>query len=169
VSGTRDHIPAGSPYLDRKRRRPDHDAGADWPSGPHAGYETTAVRVPSTDGDLLGTVRAAVARTASQRYRGLSDADSLPGDGGILFVYGSSAERTFVVRRPDFGTDIVYADGEGAIGSVNHAPEPGPGESGTDRRDPGSGQSVLEVPYRWTARHGVGTGDALAFDQSSRE
>ncbi len=84
----------------------------------------------------------------------------------MLFVYGSPAERTFVVHRMDFGIEIVYADGGGTVTSVHHAPEPGPGESGADQRYPGYGQYVLEVPYRWTARHGVGTGDVLAFDLS---
>jgi hypothetical protein len=33
-----------------------------------------------------------------------------------------------------------------------------------DQRYPGYGQCVLEIPYRWTARHGVGTDDVFEFD-----
>ncbi len=135
----------------------------DWPSGPYADYGTSRVHVRTPEGDRLGTVLAAVARTPDQRYLGLSDADSLPEDGGMLFVYGSPADRTFVMRRMDFGLDIVYADGERAITSIHHAPKPRASEDGTEQRYPGHGQYVLELPYGWTTRHGVEAGDLLEF------
>lgn len=141
------------------------DPAADWPSGTYADYETTAVEARTADGDPLGTVTAAVANTVEKRRLGLSDAESLPEDGGMLFTYDSPRQSlTYVMRRMDFGIDIVYADAEGTIVEIHNAPEPGPNEDGNDQEYPGSGQYVLEVPYEWTDRHGVEIGDELAFE-----
>jgi uncharacterized membrane protein (UPF0127 family) len=129
----------------------------------HAGYETTTVRAVSASGETLGSVTAAIADTSSLRFTGLSDTETLPPDRGMLFVYETVADRTFVMRRMDFGIDIVYADADGTITSIHHAPEPGPEEDGEDQRYPGRGQFVLEVVYDWTTDHGVSEGDSLEF------
>ena len=129
----------------------------------HEGYEETAVRAVSADGETLGSATAAIADTGELRYLGLSDTESLPEGRGMLFVYDSVADRTFVMRRMDFGIDIVYADDDGTITAIHHAPAPGPDEDGNAQRYPGRGRYVLEVPYEWTLRHGVEAGDRLAF------
>jgi len=134
------------------------------PEPVHESYETTEVGVVSEDGSDLGSVTAAVADTQPLRVLGLSDTESLPEDRGMLFVYESVADRTFVMRRMDFGIDIVYADSAGTVTKIHHAPAPGPDEDGNDQRYPGRGQYVLEVNYEWTTRHGVEAGDRLEFD-----
>lgn len=130
----------------------------------HTGYETTEVSVRTPDGDVLGSVTAAIADTPSLRYLGLSDTDALPEDRGMLFVFDRVADRTFVMREMDFGIDIVYADDEGVITRIHHAPEPGPGADGSDHRYPGRGRYVLEVRFAWTADRGIERGDLLTFD-----
>ncbi len=131
----------------------------------HEGYETTEVRVRTPDGDELGRVTAAIADTNDLRYLGLSDTESLPTDRGMLFVYGSEREGlTFVMREMDFGIDIVYADAEGVITRIHHAPAPAPDEDGNEQGYPGDGQYVLEVGYEWTTARGVEEGDVLEFD-----
>jgi len=112
----------------------------------------------------LGSVTAAVADTGGLRYTGLSDTEVLPEDRGMLFVFESVADRTFVMRRMDFGIDIVYADAEGTITGIHHAPAPGPDEDGNSQGYPGRGQYVLEVNYGWTTERGVTAGDRLEFD-----
>ena len=142
------------------------DDESDWPAGSYADYETTRVTVESPTGDALGSVTAAIAETPDQRYLGLSDAESLPEDGGMLFVYDAPRESlTFVMREMAFGIDIVYADAEGTVTRIHNAPAPGPEEDGDQQRYPGSGQYVLEVPYEWTERHGVDVGDVLSFER----
>lgn len=136
----------------------------DWPSGPYADYETTDLRVRTADGETLGAVHVALARTRDQRFLGLSDANLLPEDGGMLFVFDSAGDRTFVMREMDFGIDIIYADENGTITEIHHAPEPGPDEDGNEQRYPGYGQYVLEVSYEWSLRHGISEGDVLDFE-----
>ncbi|NGM70113.1 DUF192 domain-containing protein [Natronolimnobius sp. AArcel1] len=130
----------------------------------HADYETTDVRVVGPDGTERGAVTAAIADTSDLRYLGLSDTDELPTDRGMLFTYDSVADRTFVMREMDFGIDIIYADADGTITEIHHAPEPEPDEDGTDQRYPGRGQYILEVGYEWTAERNVNEGDRLEFD-----
>ncbi|MFA1609587.1 DUF192 domain-containing protein [Halobellus rubicundus] len=127
------------------------------------GYETTVVEVRSPNGDLLGSVTAAIADTGQLRYRGLSETDSLPADRGMFFVYDAVGNHTYVMREMDFGLDIVYADGDGTITRIHHAPEPAPDEDGEDQRYPGRGQYVLEVNYDWTTDRGITEGDVLEF------
>jgi uncharacterized membrane protein (UPF0127 family) len=68
------------------------------------------------------------------------------------------------MREMDFGIDIVFADADGVITEIHHAPAPGPGEDGTDQTYGGRGKYVLEVTYRWTEERGVSTDDVLVFD-----
>jgi uncharacterized membrane protein (UPF0127 family) len=130
----------------------------------HASYETAVVRVETGDGGRLGSVTAAIADTPDLRYTGLSETDALPDGRGMLFVYDSVADRTFVMREMDFAIDIVYTDADGRITTIHHAPAPGPNEDGSEQRYPGRGQYVLEVNRGWTSERGVETGDFLRFD-----
>ncbi|MGQ4557604.1 DUF192 domain-containing protein [Halobellus sp. GM3] len=144
----------------------DPTAGSDAETPIHPGYETTEIRARSESGERLGTVTAAIADTPDLRSLGLSDTESLPADRGMLFVYESVENRTFVMREMDFAIDIVYADADGTITSIHHAPAPGPDENGNDQRYPGRGQYVLEVVYEWTTKQGVSEGDVLEFSLS---
>jgi len=130
----------------------------------HPGYETTEVAVTTPGGEELGSVTAAIADTRDLRYTGLSETEDLPEDRGMLFVYDEVDDHTYVMREMDFAVDIVYADDEGVITRIHHAPEPGPDEDGESQRYPGRGQYVLEVTYEWTTERGVEEGDVLAFE-----
>jgi len=127
----------------------------------HASYDTTEVEVVDPEGTVLGSVTAAIANTAQLRYTGLSDTDSMPEDRGMLFVYDQVGRHTFVMRDMDFGLDIVFADDEGTITTIHHAPRP---DGEADESYPGRGQYVLEVLLDWTTDRGVTEGDRLEFD-----
>ncbi|OYR56513.1 DUF192 domain-containing protein [Halorubrum halodurans] len=143
----------------------DSDGSADAESDPiHPEYETREVVVETSAGDALGSVTAAIADTDDLRRTGLSDTESLPEDRGMLFVHGSVRSLTYWMREMDFGIDIVFADAEGVITGIHHAPAPGPDEDGTDQTYGGRGKYVLEVAYRWTEERGVSVGDVLVFD-----
>ncbi|WP_368277897.1 DUF192 domain-containing protein [Halovenus carboxidivorans] len=130
---------------------------------PHPDYDQTEVAVRS-DGAELGSVTAAIADTEGLRYTGLSDTACLPEDRGMLFVLETADTHPFVMREMDFGLDIVYADVDGTITDIFHAPAPGPNEDGNEQRYPGFGKYVLEVNYGWTTDRGIETGDDLVFE-----
>ncbi|MCW8173005.1 DUF192 domain-containing protein [Natrialba swarupiae] len=110
---------------------------------PRFGYRRRAAK--------LGSVSAAVADTPERKQLGPSDTESLPETCAMLFVYDDVGERTFVMPEMSFGIDIVFADDEGVITEVHHAPEPGPDEDGLEHTSPGRGQYVLETVCEWTA------------------
>ncbi len=142
----------------------DGETELDWPSEAYAGYETTELTIRN-DAPTEPTVLAAIADTSQTRYRGLSDATALPDGAGMLFVFARERENLpFVMRRMDFGIDIVYADADGVISRIHHAAAPGPDENGNQQRYPGAGKYVLEVPRFWTSRNLVETGDRMIFE-----
>ena len=130
----------------------------------HAEYETTEVAVTDADGEELGEVTAAIADAPELQQLGLSDTEALPADRGMLFVYETVEDREFFMREMSFGIDIVFADDEGGITDIHHAPEPGPDEDGREQTYAGRGQYVLEVVYEWTAERDVEEGDRLEFE-----
>lgn len=130
----------------------------------HEDYESTEVRVTTPEGEELGEVTAAIADTSELQRLGLSDTEELPEDRGMLFVYDEPQDLAFAMPDMSFGIDIVFADSEGVITDIYHAPEPEPGEDGTEQAYVGYGQYVLEVVYEWTAERGVEEGDVLEFE-----
>ena len=138
-------------------------AGYD-PASPGDYEHTTVAAVDGETGEELGRVNAAVADSFSKRYVGLSETDRLPDRRGMLFVHDDVGERTYVMRNMSFGLDIVFVDSDGTITAIHDAPEPGPGENGTDQRYSGEGRYVLEVNRGWTDERGVEVGDRLEFE-----
>lgn len=132
----------------------------------HADYDETEVRILTLDGEELGEVTAAVAVTSELQNLGLSDTEELPEDRGMIFINSSEQDLRFVMREMSFGIDIIYADSEGVITGIHHAPEPGPNEDGSEQVYPGYGQFVLEVNYEWTTERGIEEGDVLEFSYS---
>lgn len=137
----------------------------EWPSGVYATYDTGTVTVRNIDGRYRGSVTVVIARTRPQQYLGLSAAASLPTDAGMLFIFSRVAERTFVMREMDFGIDIIFADTDGTITTIHHAPAPDSTDDDRNHRYAGVGQYVLEVPFEWTRTHGVQRGDHLHIDE----
>jgi len=131
---------------------------------PHPEYDKTTVTVLTPAGAERDSVTAAIADTSSLRYTGLSDTESLPFDRGMLFVYNSGGERTYVMRDMDFGLDIIFVDENREITTIHHAPEPGPDENGENQTYSGYGQYVLEVNIDWTTANCVVEGDVLEFE-----
>lgn len=127
-------------------------------------YEHATVTVVDQDGTERGIVRVRVADTFSQRYRGLSDTESLAPDEGMLFVFDREANRTFVMREMRFPLDIIFIGADRRITTIAHAPVPAPGRSERElTRYRGRAKWVLEVNRNWTHAHGVTVGDRVVI------
>lgn len=147
----------------------EQDAGGEtqsaWPSGPYADYDTTTVTVTDEDGETLGEVTAALAESSQEWTLGLSAAESMPEDGGMLFVSEDANYESFWMRDMDFGLDIVFVGETGAITSIHSVPAPGDDEGTEDQYTvSGFGQYVFEVNAGWTAERGISEGDILEFE-----
>lgn len=143
----------------------------DAPTGQNQSGSTVVAEATVTfsdeDGTELGTVRVAVADTPEERYQGLSNTEPLPPDTGMLFVYDSEAERTFVMREMNYPIDMVFVGADGLITTIHHAETEAQDDPGDDLSPyPGRAKWVVEVPYNWTTEHGVEVGDELSITYS---
>lgn len=133
--------------------------GADQGAGAEEPRATVTFQSP--DGAELGEIRAMVAETPSERHTGLSETDALAPDEGMVFVYASEGERTFVMRNMSFPLDIVFVGADGQITEIHHAPV----ENTSDLRPyQGRAKWVVEVNRGWTADHGVSVGDRVTVE-----
>ena len=123
-------------------------------------YDRTTVTVRDENGSTLATVEARVSDTASKRYTGLSNTESLADGHGMLFVHPNGGDHHYVMRRMDFPLDIVFASENGTITRIHHAELP-PENADDLKPYPGEGTYVLEVPYGYTNRTGIDVGDRL--------
>ncbi|WP_394327768.1 DUF192 domain-containing protein [Halomicrobium zhouii] len=126
--------------------------------------ERPVVSALDANGTRLGSVRAMVAANGSEKFTGLSETKSLGADEGMLFVYDEVGTHTFVMRDMDFPLDIVFADANGAVTTIHHAPVPPEGTNESELTGyEGTGQYVLEVNRGWTNETGLDVGDRLCF------
>lgn len=137
---------------------------AEWPAGSFAAeYDTTTVTVAG-DGSVRGEVQAAIPRSQPEIQIGLTPADSLPSNGGMLFVYDEEATRSHNMQDMSFGVDFIFADSNRDITTLHSAPAPESGEDGSQQEYTGNAQYVLVVSHEWIDENNVSTTDRLVFD-----
>ncbi|MFB6303989.1 MAG: DUF192 domain-containing protein [Haloferacaceae archaeon] len=133
------------------------------------GDEGTTVTVRDEDGSRLATIRVRVADTQVERYTGLSETESLEAGEGMLFVHETENTYAYVMRDMAFPLDIVFVAADGTITRIHHAPLPPEGTpNGELTRYEGRGKYVLEVPYGYTNRTGISTGDRVVVPPKYR-
>lgn len=124
--------------------------------------DRTRVTVVDENRVELATVEVRVAESFNERYTGLSDTESLGANEGMLFVHDTEGRYTYVMRDMAFPIDIVFIDADQRITVIYHAEvEDRPLSEYTGR-----GKWVLEVPYRWTERHGIEPGHRVIIERS---
>ncbi len=146
-------------------REPASAAGAsgsgtdqDATDGPRFGPGGQLIRVASV---RVGGVPVSVeiADTPALREKGLMQRDSLPEDGGMLFVYADEQMRSFWMRNTRIPLDIAFIDRNGSIVSIEQM------EPQTDENTISSAPAMfaLEMNQGWFEANGVGVGDRLEF------
>lgn len=63
-----------------------------------------------------------LALDSAARYQGLSDRQSIPEDGGMLFVFPHARELTFVMRRCLVPIDLIFLAPNGRVVSMHRMP-----------------------------------------------
>jgi uncharacterized membrane protein (UPF0127 family) len=120
------------------------------------------VTVHSAKGDVEVAVELALTREALTR--GLMYRTELDEGDGMLFVFGSDAERSFWMSNTPISLDIIYIRGDATIGSIASHTTPFSEKMIPSR---GPARYVLEVPAGWSERHGVKPGDRLTLPDLS--
>lgn len=120
------------------------------------------ITISNEEGITLATIDAWVADTPRERYRGLSDTERLSNGTGMLFVFNSEGERTFIMRDMDFPLDIIFIGADGRIAQLSHAPVPLPNTSERELTPyRGRAKWVLEVPRGYAEQNNISTGNVI--------
>lgn len=106
------------------------------------------------------------------RAQGLSDRQSLADDGGMLFVFESSRETEFVMRRCYFPIDLIYVYEDGRIDSLHEMQVIKP-VGGSAWKNPSSGyysngkvKYVIELKGGTMERLGLVRGDKIVLPEA---
>jgi uncharacterized membrane protein (UPF0127 family) len=122
---------------------------------------------PSCSGGKFKTTTVAVnehritveiANTGELRAQGLMYRDSLPANGGMIFVYPEEAPRSFWMRNTRIPLSIAFADKTGRILNIEEM-KPMQNTSTPSR---GPAMYALEMNEGWFAEKGVKPGDTLS-------
>ncbi|MDR1617941.1 MAG: DUF192 domain-containing protein [Treponema sp.] len=107
-------------------------------------------------------VRAELARTATQRSRGLMNRRSLKDGRGMLFVFDRDQILSFWMKNTLIPLSVAFIAADGRILEI-HDMEPLDLTSISSSR---SARYALEVPQGWFDRAGVRTGDVIGIDET---
>lgn len=118
--------------------------------------------------------RLELALDDAHRFKGLSGRESIPANGGMLFVFPDVQLRAFVMRDCPNPIDIAYLDGSGRVVAVHTmTPEPPREENESanayERRLPGytsrfGAQFAIETAGGRLKGLGLQAGDQVDFD-----
>lgn len=99
------------------------------------------------------------ARTAERQQTGLSNRDSLPVSGGMVFPFGDEAERCFWMKDMRFSIDIIWVDGTKQITHIEHKVSP----KTYPKTYCHTAQYVIELRSGEAMRHELRAGQKLDF------
>lgn len=145
-----------SPVKSTKPSKPVRSTPPVAPVSPPA--EAPVVRIPTGGGEAV--VRVELARTASERARGLMFRRSLPPDIGMLFLFPSDGDWSFYMRNTHIPLDIIFIDANARV--VGVLPDMRPLDE-TPRRVGRPSRYVLEVNAGSVARWGLRVGDEVVL------
>jgi len=118
-------------------------------------------RVVLHNGTRTVPVRVEVARTDSERERGLMYRNHMDPDAGMLFVFDRDAQLTFWMKNTFIPLDMIFIDRDRhVVGIVENAVP----ETETPRRVSGDSRYVLEVGGGLTRQWGISSGSAVDFE-----
>lgn len=122
-------------------------------------------RVNVSAGNL--NIEATVARTPSDRKKGLSKRDSLPLSEGMLFVFENKGQYGIWMKDMKFAIDIIWVDENKRIVNLvtNVVPEPGKDDEELTIYRPGDDVLyILEINAGLAALNGLQIGDEVKFE-----
>jgi len=136
--------------------RPDRESP---PAAAEATRAAPRVVVSSPSG-RESAVTVEVVRTGDELARGLMHRTSLAEDAGMLFVFPETDEHSFWMKDTLIPLDMIFIGEDRTIVGIVANAEP----LTLEPRIAGASRWVLEVNGGWAARHGVGPGDRVHFE-----
>lgn len=122
--------------------------------------ETAPLTIETAAGNLYRfTVELAL--TPEQQGRGLMFRESLPPNGGMLFVLPRERPASFWMKNTPLSLDIIFIRADGTIANIHRATTPFSEESLPSQ---GPIKSVLEVRGGTTAQLAIKPGDRVGYE-----
>lgn len=106
-------------------------------------------------------IRVELARTDSQRERGLMYRNHLEPDAGMLFIFDQDGPLTFWMKNTFIPLDIIFIDRDRRIVGIVENAVP---ETETPRRVQGLSRYVLEIGGGLSRRLGIAAGGQVDFE-----
>lgn len=109
-------------------------------------------------------IEAEIARSSSERQKGLSGREELGKNKGMIFVFEKEDLYSFWMKEVNFPLDIIWIKGDTIVGLKEKVPvETGP--EYTPYLPPEPVDKVLEVAGGWAEKHGVKAGQKVIFSR----
>lgn len=121
--------------------------------------ETGGLAIETTSGNRY-VFEVELALTREQQQQGLMFRESLPPNGGMLFVFPQAREASFWMKNTPLSLDIIFIREDGVIANIAESTEPF-----SERSIPSAGivRGVLEVNAGTTAQLSIKAGDRVVF------
>lgn len=111
-------------------------------------------------GDTICGIDIEVADDEAQTSQGLMYRKSMAENQGMLFIFDDEQPRSFWMKNTNIPLDIIYADGNGVIGSAQNYATPFSEQSLPSLKP---AKYVVEVNAGFWDKYGVKEGDKFAF------
>lgn len=148
--------PGGTP----KTREP-QSASSDGATGAAAPEQLAASVELFPVGRAPVLVGVELARTPSERAKGLMYRKHLDAEAGMLFLFEQPQQLTFWMRNTYVPLDMIFIESSLRVLGVVENAEP---LTETSRSVPGQSQYVLEVNAGFSREHGIGPGTMVRFE-----
>jgi uncharacterized membrane protein (UPF0127 family) len=110
------------------------------------------------------TFKVEIADTPSKREIGLQYRRDLAPDRGMLFLFPEEREQSFWMKNTPIALDMIFINKERKVVGIVEQAVP----FSLDSRSVGApSQFVLEINGGLARRHGIGSGDAVRFENIS--
>lgn len=113
------------------------------------------------------TVNVELAKTKSEKEKGLSNRSSLEGNSGMLFVFKTNeGAPSFWMKKMEIPLDIIWIRGGKIIKIDKNIPAPAPNTIDSDLKIYSAGtivDYVLEVNAGFSDSNSIKTGDSVTF------
>ena len=109
------------------------------------------------------TVRVEVAKTSSQKSKGLMYRKELPQNEGMLFPFSYEGPHSFWMKNTLIPLDIVWLNSQKEVVHIEHSVPPCKKAPCPGYSSPYKARYVIELNGGWSIENGLKLGDRLSF------
>lgn len=114
-----------------------------------------------SNGEIVSTIKAAVADDDNSRSQGLMDVHDLPSDSGMLFIFEDEQARSFWMANTPLSLDIIYVNEDYEIVRIHQNTAP---YSNQSIQSEVPAKYVVEVNAGYTLRNDIVEGMSIQLN-----